>query len=311
MKKRILTLIAIVSISAVSMAQTPDMGFETWANVSVTSIQDPVGWASLNTLNFATATPISVSKETTAPYAGAISCKITTVKVVGASIPNPFRPGKNFDTVGFVGIGKAQLTTPNLKFGYAISGRPALLTFASKYTPVAGDSAFVLAYLTHFNGATTDTIAAGKYATGSASSSYGLNTITMSYNPAFSAVWADTMLVFASSSIYKHNGAQVGSAFYVDSFSWSGYNSINEINNVLGTVSVFPNPATTAVNFQSSVSADAVEILDITGRKVGSYLMTANNVAVSTSDFAPGIYMYTVLNTKREVINRGKFEVTK
>ncbi len=313
MKKRILSIAAVLTLSIGAMAQ-PDFNFETWANVPFsTTVQDPQGWASLNALTLV-GTPQSTFKETIAPYAGAASCKITTVKVVGASIPNPFRPGKNFDTAGFVGVGSiVSVPSPSIKFGYSVSGRPATLSFACKYTPVAGDSAFVSAYLTHWNTGLSkrDTIASGQYATGVATTSYSVNSLTMYYKLAFSTVWADTMLVFASSSIYSHDGAKIGSTFWVDNFSWSGYNSVNDINGIDNKVSVFPNPASSVVNFQSSVSADAVEILDITGRKVGSYLMTANNVAVSTFDFAPGIYMYTVLNTKREVINRGKFEVTK
>lgn len=315
MKKLILTITAVISLSAGAMAQVaPDFNFETWANVPFSStVQDPQGWASLNALTLV-GTAQSTFKQTLAPYAGLASCKITTVKVTGASIPNPFRPGKNFDTAGFVGVGTiVTVPSPSIKFGYTLtpSTRPSTLSFASKYTPIGGDSAYVFAYLTHFNGATRDTIASGKYVTGASTSSYAIHNITMNYKPAFSSVWADTMLVFASSSIYNHNGAQIGSAFYVDSFSWSGYTSTNDINGLDYQISVFPNPATNAVNFTSTVKADAVEILDISGRKVGAYMMTGNTVSIPTFGFAPGFYLYNVVNEKKEVLGRGKFEIAK
>ncbi|MGZ4157728.1 MAG: T9SS type A sorting domain-containing protein [Bacteroidia bacterium] len=203
-------------------------------------------------------------------------------------------------------------TSASIKFGYTTSGRPAVLSFSSKYTPIAGDSAFVAAYLTHYNTSLSkrDTIARGQYATGTASASYSINSLTMVYDPAFSSVWADTMLVFGSSSIYKHAGAKVGSVFYLDGLTWSGYNNVNEIDNK-GSVSVYPNPAVNNVTFSSTENASAVQIMDITGRAIGNYTMTGNKLTVGTTGFAPGIYIYNVVNEKQQVINRGRFEVSK
>src|SRR3990172_7805906 len=99
MKKLILTISAISSLVIGAMAQ-PDFGFEAWTNVPFGSIQDPNGWASLNALVSFGGTQ-SVFKETTAPFAGTASAQITTVKVTGAAIPNPYAPG-NLDTAGFL-----------------------------------------------------------------------------------------------------------------------------------------------------------------------------------------------------------------
>jgi hypothetical protein len=63
------------------------------------------------------------------------------------------------------------------------------------------------------------------------------------------------------------------------------------------------------VNFQSSANAAEVVISDITGRRMGTYNMLGNNVAVSTDGFAPGIYFYEVVNTNKVVVYRSKFEV--
>ena len=311
MKKIVLSFLAVVGLMSGSVAQVaPDYGFEAWTNLPFSTVQDPNGWASLNALVLL-GSPQSVFKETTAPYAGTTSCQITTVKVSGAAIPNPFRPGQNFDTAGIVGVGKiSTMPTPNIKFGFTLvpSSRPATLSFACKYTPTAGDSAFVSAYLTRWNGTSRDTIARGEYATGTASSVYAVNSLTMIYDPAFSTVWADTMLVFASSSIYRHAGAKVGSTFYVDDLAWSGYNSVNEIENS-GTVSVYPNPAANAVSFKSSASAEKVVIMDLAGRKIGEYNMISDAITVETTGLSSGVYLYNVINDKSEVINRGKFEV--
>jgi hypothetical protein len=310
MKKIILTVSVVASSVIAAMAQGPDFSFESWNNVfGSTTVSDPVGWASLNTLvNFGGTQ--SVFKETTAPFAGLASAKITTVKVTGAAIPNPYASG-NIDTAGILVIGTINFSPPGLKYGYSYASRPAVLSFESKYTPMTGDSAFVLAYLTKWNGTSRDTVATGKYSTGTATTTYSLNNITMTYKPAFASVIPDSERILISSSVYAHVGAKIGSAFYVDDFAWSGYNSVNNINGVVNTVSVYPNPASTTINFNCSVTVNVIEITDITGRLVGSYLMNDKKVTIQTSAFAPGIYMYNMVNDKKEIINRGKFEVVK
>jgi hypothetical protein len=320
MKKLILTISVAFTFINSGFAQT-DLNFETWATVALpgTTAQDPQGWASFNTLNssFTGSMPVTVSQYTTAPIpAGTIAAKIVTDVVPAADmIPSPFEPGQNFDTVGLVAVGKVIVAaTPSLKLGAPLTTgfvRPATLSFSSKYTPMAGDSAFVVSYLTHWNGASRDTIASGQYATNASTTVFAVNSITLNYKPAFSAVWADSMIIIASSSVFRHSGAKKGSAFYVDNFVWSGFNSINDISAADNKVSVFPNPATNAVNFQSTVNADAIEVLDITGRKINAYMMTGNTVSVSTSGFAPGFYLYNVVNEKKEIVGRGKFEIAK
>ena len=321
MKKLILSAFAIIAFAFNGTAQVAsDLSFENWTviNVAFGPMEDPNGWASFNLLNssFTGSMPITVFKETTGTIpAGLIAAKIVT-EVIPSTIliPNPFTPGQNFDTVGFVATGKIVLgSPPSMKLGNILPAgvvRPSTLSFSSKYTPVASDSAFVLAYLTRYNGASRDTIAEGQYATNASTSAFALNSLTMNYDPAFSTIWADSMVIVASSSVFKRPGAQRGSTFWVDNFVWSGYNSINDISKP-SSISIFPNPATNNISFTSKVNADAVEVLDITGRRVGVYSMIGNALTIETSSFSSGMYIYNVLNDKQEVINRGKFEVTK
>lgn len=311
MKKILLTISAVASSVIGVMAQSPDFSFETWNNVQFsTTIQDPQGWASLNTLNVFTATPKSVFKETTSPFGGTASAKITTVKVTGALIPNPYQSG-DIDTAGLLTIGQIVASPPSIKYGYNYTWRSQVLSFQSMYTPMAGDSAFVLATLTKWNGTSRDTIASGKYATGAATTSYSLNSITLTYDPAFAAVVPDSEQIFISSSIYNHDGAKIGSTFYIDDIAWSGYNSTDDINGSVNKVFVYPNPATNNISITSSIDAATIRITDITGRLLGNYSMTDNKTNIQTSTFAAGIYIYSVLDQKKNVVNRGRFEITK
>jgi hypothetical protein len=308
MKKIVLSLSALIAFVFTGSAQAPDLHFETWANVPFGTVQDPQGWASLNTM-VSLGSVQSVFKETVSPGGGLAAAKIQTVKVVGAAIPNPYTTG-NIDTAGILVMGAVSIAPPGIFYGKPLAGRPSTLSFLSKYSPMAGDSAFVLAYLTKWNGSSRDTIAVGKYATGATTASYAVNSLSMVYDPAFSSVWADTMLVFASSSVYSHPGAKIGSTFYLDEMSWSGYTGINSVS-VPSDISFFPNPASNSISFTSAVNAEAVEIIDITGRKVGIFMMTGNAVTIETSSYPVGMYIFNVLNDKQNVINRGKFEVTK
>ena len=310
MKKILLTISAIGLFIFGANAQSPDLNFEFWNTVPFGSIQDPQGWASLNALvSFGGVQ--SVFKETTTPFSGTASAKITTVKVTGALIPNPYLPGHNLDTAGLLVVGKINISPAGIKYGFTYAWRPAVLSFQSKYTPVAGDSAFLLVCLTKWNVNHRDTIATGKYATGTSTSTYSLNSLNMSYKPAFAAVMPDSEQIFISSSVYSHPGAKVGSAFYIDELAWSGYISTNDIKGAINNVSVFPNPANDNINLSCPVDVSIIEITDITGRLAGSYSMTDNKINIQTSAYAPGMYLFTLLNTKKEVVNRGKFEIAK
>jgi hypothetical protein len=318
MKKKLLfAIIAFASISY-TKAQAPDFNFETWvpAYPPFVTIENPKGWATLNILNspFTGSMPQTVFKDSTGIIpSGSYAAKIVTnVVPPSVSIPNPFRPGKNLDTIGFMGVGAVLPgSPPSLKLGYPFASRPAILSFSSKYTPNGTDTAFVVAYLTRSNGTTRDTIASGQYTTAATTTTYSPNSLSMNYKPAFNNVWSDTMLVFVTSSVYSHAGAKKGSTFYIDNLAWSGFISTDDIDATKSSVSVFPNPAIANIQLKCSVKSSAVEVVDVTGRKMGLFEMHDNKVDIKTNEFVPGIYLYSVLNERKEVINRGKFEITK
>lgn len=310
MKKILLTIATIAASYTGMMAQqAPDFSFESWNPVTGGASEDPQGWASLNTLGLV-GTAQSVFKETTSPAAGLASAKITTVKLVGAQIPNPYIPGSNLDTAGLLAIGTIVFSPPGITYGNAFVDRPTTLSFQSMYSPMAGDSAFILAFLTRWNGNSRDTIAYGAYATGTATTSYSTNSLTMTYNPLFSSVVPDTQHIFISSSIYSHNGAKIGSAFYIDGLQWTGWNSIDEISKNEVMVNAFPSPAVGAINFTSDKEVSTINIMDVAGRLVGSYPVTNNKLSVNTDAFKAGVYFFNAIEDNR-IVSRGKFQVSK
>lgn len=310
MKKILLSMFSIASLSYGVSAQgvAPDLGFEAWTTIPFSTKQDPNGWTSLNALTVIGPTAQSVFKETSSVASGLASAKVVTVYVNGTTIPNPY--GGNLDTAGILAIGTINISPPGFKYGYGpYNNRPATLSFKSKYTPVGSDSAFVLAYMTHHNGVSRDTVGSGKFGTGTSTSSYATNTITMNYKTAFLSVVPDSMQIFISSSIYSHDGARIGSTFYIDTLAWTGYVSTNDIDGIRNSVTVYPNPASNNISIKCSISAKSVDVVDITGRKIANYPMTNNEAAIETATFAPGIYLYNVIDNDKRIINRGKFEI--
>ena len=310
MKKILLTIFTVATSYASIMGQSaPDFNFESWNPVTGGSSEDPQGWASLNTLMLV-GTSQSVFKETTNPFAGTASAKVTTVKVTGAQIPNPYAIGTNLDTAGLLAIGTIIFSPPGITYGNTFVDRPTTLSFQSMYTPMGNDSAFVLAYLTRWNGSSRDTIAQGKYATGTATTSYAANSLTMNYNPSFATVVPDSQQVFISSSVYSHNGAKIGSAFYIDDLAWSGWNSINDIEKNEVAITAYPNPAVETINFTSDKNISTLNITDITGRIIASYAVKNNTLSVNTNSFNTGVYFFNALENN-QIVSRGKFQITR
>lgn len=310
--KKLLLVISALSVVGMLKAQDPDFGFETWENVQFsTTNQDPRGWTSLNTLNGVTATALSVYKETTSPAGGAISAKVTTVQVLGAQIPNPYQAG-NIDTAGILTIGHISvIPSPGIVYGYNYTWRPTMLSFQSKYTPVGSDSAFVVALLTKWNGTSRDTIARGRYAIGANTTSYSLNSIALTFNPSFATVFPDSEQVFISSSVYDHDGAQIGSAFYIDDLQWSGWNSVENILYEKEKVTVYPNPSTNYINFKSDSEISSIDVCDISGRVIEKYIMNGTAVGFETTNYLPGFYVYSIYGRNKNIMSRGRFEIVK
>jgi len=307
MKKILLSLTATV-LTALSVNAQVDYGFETWADVpnAATGVQDPKGWASFNVLtNTFIGMQQSVFKETAAPSAGSAAAKIVT-QAIPSTITVP-----GYDTVGVLAIGKVDLLSRTIQLGTPGTDRPAIYHFVTKYQPVGLDSAWVEVQLTKRNTTTniTEVVAKGKWTSNVATTAWTAGMITLTYDAAFNNISPDSIrIIISSSSLYK---PKVGSTLYIDDITASGWVSTNELPGIKNNVTVFPVPAKTSVSFTSSLSATVVEIIDITGRNVGTFQMSNNKVTVETSKYESGMYIYNVLNAQQEVVGRGRFEVIK
>jgi len=78
------------------------------------------------------------------------------------------------------------------------------------------------------------------------------------------------------------------------------------------SVSVYPNPASSAISFTTAQPEVArIMIYDITGKLVTSELFEDETSKLNVSSFNDGIYLYTILGKNNQVLNTGKFNVSK
>ncbi len=307
MKKILLTIMTGV-LTTLSVNAQVDYGFETWADVpnGAAGVQDPKGWASFNVLtNALIGMSQTVFKETTAPYAGSAAAKIVT-QPIPATITVP-----GYDTVGILGIGTINILTQSFKLGTPYTNRPEFVNFATKYQPASLDTAFVSVQLTRFNTTTSkiEVIANGLWNTSATSTTWTQQALKLTYTPGLMNVAPDSIKILtSSSSLYR---PKVNSAFYIDGINMTGYVSTNDIDGIINNVSVYPAPAKENVTFSISVKAQAVEIMDITGRSLGVFQMTNNKLTLETTSYKAGMYIYNVVDEHSKVLGRGKFEVVK
>lgn len=310
MKKQVLTLLAFAAVSASAMAQTfiPNPGFETWGS-SLGEDQQPSSWISYNIF---TAPLIDATNSNTASvtqagspdnYQGNYSAKITTTTLIN----NP-DPANIPYTAGFMMAGAVSFSSPYMLAGYANPQRPQTFSYAGKYTPVGTDTAICVVAVTKWNGTTRDTIGIGIDYMPVAVPNYTTRTVTVVYDVAFASTIPDTISILFSSSSFI--APQVGSSFWVDALSFSGYVGMNEIASAAG-VSVYPNPSNDVTYFDLvSEEAASIAVYDMTGREVSRVNVNNKRAAVNSWTMPAGAYTYSVLNKEGEVMSRGKFSVT-
>jgi hypothetical protein len=300
MKRKLLFTLSIclALFSTVNAQQTiPNGGFDTWTNYN------PNSWVTTNVTMSILGNDTSAFKITSGPdhKSGAATMKLTTIKLNN----NPFAPQLP-DTVGVLFTGVINFVTGTLTTGFGYTGRPSDLSFYYRYVPMPNDTAFATIILQKWNAATSsrDTIATGVWATTVNTPNWTLQSVPLYYNPLFINAYPDTAAVLFSSSSYI--APKIGSALFLDDVAFMGWTGVDEMTQPEG-VRVFPNPASSEVNFAVDMEGAAtIEIFDVTGRKVDVARMTGHRAIVPVSFYKPGIYHYTVLDETGKALAHGK-----
>lgn len=309
MKKILLSTVAVAALAISSNAQAyiPNSGFETWGSTAGED-QQPQYWISYNVFTVSFLDPFNLNPTSVTAagspdnYQGNYSARIETI-TLGDNPDSTTIPS----TAGALFTGSVAFTTPYMFPGYASQQRPQTMNYYAKYTPVAGDSAFAFVWITRWNGAGRDTIAAGyDFMTGT-TTSYALRTLTLFYNPAHTNTIPDSInIMFSASNMYV---PQAGSVLFVDDVTFTGYVGVDEMEQNNG-VAVYPNPSATLTQFDVTIdNAAQVIVYDMTGREVGRENFNGKVARVNSAGLADGAYTYSIITTEEEIVARGQFSV--
>ena len=87
---------------------------------------------------------------------------------------------------------------------------------------------------------------------------------------------------------------------------------INEVQKSTIELTIFPNPASSMINF-STVSTEAVKVMafDVTGKVVATERMEMGKAKINLNNLSAGVYVYQVLDKNNQVLKTGKFNVSK
>lgn len=316
MKKFLFTL-AWAGVCALAFSQTPTWDFESWTTMNgpVPVPEEPTGWLTGNQLVtfFTPGNDTSVFKASgTEAHSGQYAMKVTTVDVVNnpdpSVIPDPIGYAVTGDIVGTIFV-----------FGFSYSARPDSVAFWYMNTLSGADTASFFCWLTKWNGTGRDTIATAYWETYSSAASYVFVSDTLSYDVAFPTTIPDTAGFFFSATGNEClTCGNVGSILWVDDITFSGWNGVNEHPSSNGVI-LFPNPASNFVTISVDTDeASSVIVHDITGREVASASLAEpmnsigkKAVTLNLSNLCSGLFSYSVIDDRGNILRAGKFNVVK
>jgi hypothetical protein len=304
MKKLLLTTVVALTLSTAAQAQVT-LDFETWTTqAGPPTYEDPQGWGTFNILYsfIGGSNQLSVTKDLNNPHGGQASMLIQSIALTTNLFSLP-------DTLGIAFTGSIGLN--GISQGFPYTNRPQFFNWYGKYSPAYNnDSAFAFCVLTKWNGTSSDTIAyAGHVLNGPVGFWQGFND-QFYYDPAFNNLIPDTMLIAFSPT--DDDFPRPGGYLWVDDISFTGYVDVTETANIANEVKVFPNPSSDITNFRfNTTAAKTIVVYDVAGREAGRYTVENREAKIDSYKFATGIYAYAVLDENEQVINRGKFSVTK
>lgn len=313
MKTTLLSLFTVTCLSG-AFAQVPNAGFETWQS-NFMAPQEPVGYVTSNV--FASpfingSNPTSATKVTAAGdfYSGLAAMRLETVKL----ITNP-SPQDIPDTNGAAILGAINVTSgASLKEGAPYTTRAANFSFYYKYTPVAGDNGGAISYLTKWMGTYRDTVAVAFIQLTSAASAYTLANTSYTYTPTYATSGnPDSVRIYFASSLYPWITSaphpKLGSVLYVDDAAVIGIPTKSYNNSAVTTV--FPNPATSYVNFVCNDNPYVVEIYNLAGVKIATQQFAGRKAHYNSDSLDSGMYLFMVRNEEGKLLSTGKFNIAK
>jgi hypothetical protein len=84
---------------------------------------------------------------------------------------------------------------------------------------------------------------------------------------------------------------------------------------VIKWVNVYPNPATSYINFEFEANQNyknyTLYIFSFIGKKMNDYLVDGSKIVVPLDDYYRGMYVYQLRNQNGIIVQSGRFQVVK
>jgi len=284
MKKLFTSLFSLMLMGAflsLNAQQIPNAGFENWTGGK------PVSWDAPNiNIAFPPIVVTTVTEETTAPYAGAKSCRIETkANPMGGNLP------------GFITLGQFDLMTQTISGGHPFTHRPTKLKGYYKYQPEAGDQAFIGVGLSKWMGTTRDTIGTGLLMLTAPQASWTLFEVDIDWT---SADNPDSLNIIISSSDLLGGSYILGSTLWVDELTFEyGPVNIPSIEKTVFAINNYPNPFSENTTIEFVAPKNGVyefHVFNMIGMEVFNTEIKAseglNTFVFSSENLNSGLYMY-------------------
>lgn len=282
MIKHLLNLALCIFVISASAQTIPNSSFETWN--AGPGYEDPAQWTTLNSFS-STGAPITVTKSLNAQD-GSFAMQLET-------------KAASTDTV----VGTAWLGGTSGR-GLPFTQRPGYFNVYTQYFPAGTDSAHIYVEFRKNNGASSIIVGDAMVRLTSNVTTYTQSSALISW---YNMTAPDSVrIVVLSSSPYS---PMPGSILLVDNMTFTGAAGLNDYTNAVN-ISVYPNPAASAVRFSSPENISIIEIHDLSGRMIDALQVNGKEAVINTSVLSNGMYLYTVKDENSTVINRGKLNVS-
>jgi len=96
--------------------------------------------------------------------------------------------------------------------------------------------------------------------------------------------------------------------------SFAQLKSGNDGDAAVKVVKFYPNPATTAINFELPSGYDksySIQLFNFMGKKVSEINVSTQRISFSLDGFYRGVYIYQLRDKYGKVVDSGKFQVVK
>lgn len=287
MKKFYTTLVFTICCIYASYSQIPNGGFEDW--VTVGSYEEPVSWASLNSL---TADLGVVTCEKGTPgNPGNYFLKLTSKDVKGLAVMQ-----------GMAICGSINIDNEEEPFtGFSFAQRPANFTGKWQHMIYGNSQGIIAVQLTKWDPISQSRIyiASVEHVLSGMAMSWSNFSLPLTYH---SSDYPDTCLIILMSS---GETPTINDYLYIDNLSFAGSVSGIEESD-LNVMQVYPNPAKDQITIEHSFEIDGSSMLIITNI-LGEQLLTepliSTSEKINIESLQNGIYFVT-LKSKREIVTQ-------